>query len=421
MAVSAAETAVTGVGCVPEEGEQAGGTGQVMLSRRQILTGTTYAIGATLLFRQAAVRNQTPEPDLEAVTPAPATPSRRGGGGGGERTAVADAAPAPAEAPVAPPGDRRAVHRAQLSDRGQPHSVCKGAGGVLVVGMSADHEPMGWLTEDGTRWVEHTLATPAHAGAEVWGVAAHRDEFVAVGSTTERGTRHIGASGIVAGSDSQVTFLDHRESPTIWRTADCRRWAGRTLDHIVGPHAQLIAVASKGDQLVAVGRATDAGSARGTEGLAVVSDDGASWRRARLEGGGGLAEGMFTGVTRAGGTWFASSVTIDGGAVWTSADGRRWSMVPGSADRFRGIALQGIAGDDRRLLVAATSLVDPKPQYFASRDAGRTWRPATLDVAMLAGRDAQVGDLAVISGDVVVVGTHRGAPVLEGGELDASN
>jgi hypothetical protein len=28
-----------------------------------------------------------------------------------------------------------------------------------------------------------------------------------------------------------------------------------------------------------------------------------------------------------------------------------------------------------------------------------------------------VGDLTVIAGDVVVVGTHRGAPVLEGGEL----
>jgi hypothetical protein len=406
---------------VPEEGGQAGGTGQVMLSRRQILTGTTYAIGATLLFRHAAVRNQTPEPDLEAVTPTPATPPRRGGGAGGEGTVVADAAPPPAPAPAAPPADRRAIHRAQLSDRGQPHAVCRGAGGVLVIGMSADREPMGWLTQDGSQWVEHTLATPAHASAEVWGVAAHRDEFVAVGSTTERRTRHIGASGIVAGDDNQITFLDHRESPTIWRTADCRRWAGRTLDHIVGPHAQLIAVASADDQLVAVGSATASGTARGTEGLAVVSDDGSSWRRAHLEGGGRLAEGMFTGVTRAGGRWFATSVTIDGGAVWTSADGRRWSIVPGSVDMFRGIALQGIAGDDRRLLVAATSLLDPKPQYFASRDGGRTWRPTTLDVAMLTGRDAQVGDLAVISGDVVVVGTHRGVPVLEGGELDASN
>lgn len=407
---------------MPEEAEQAGGTGQVLLSRRQILTGTTYAIGATLLFRHAAVRDQTPEADLEAVTPPPAPPARPEGGRAGERTAVADVpAPAPAPARAAPEAGRRAVHRAQLSERGQPNSVCRGVHGVLVVGMSADREPMGWLTEDGSTWVEHTLATPQHASAEVWGVAAHRDEFVAVGSTSERRTRHIGASGIVPGADNQVTFLDQRDSPTIWRTADCRRWDGRTLDHIVGPHAQLIAVASDGDQLVAVGSATDVATARGTEGLAVVSDDGGSWRRASVEGGGRLAEGTFTGVTRAGGRWFASSVTIDGGAVWTSEDGRRWSMVPGSADMFRGIALQGIGGDRRRLLVAATSVVDPRPQYFASRDGGRTWRPTSLDVAMLAGRDAQVGDLAVISGDVVVVGTHRGVPVLEGGELDAPN
>jgi hypothetical protein len=413
---------------VPEDGEQADGERQLMLSRRQILTGTTYAIGATLLFRHAAVRDTGPEPDLERVAPGPAPAP------GPEPPAIG-APPAVVEAPEPTPLRRRrtqpepqtgrsggrAVHRAQLADRGKPHAVTKGAGGVLVVGMSDDREPMGWLTEDGSQWIEHTLATSAHATAEVWGVAAHREEFVAVGSTTERDRRRIGASGIVPGEDNQVTYVDQREAPTVWHTTDARRWQGRTLDHIVGPHAQLIAVASDGDRLVAVGSTTGMGSDRGTQGLVVVSDGGRVWRRGRLQGGGRLAEGMFTGVTYAGGRWYASSVALEGGAVWTSADGRRWSVVAGSSEMFRGIALQGIGGDDRRLLVAATSLTDPKPQYFASRNGGRTWRPTKLDVAMLAGRDALVGDLAVIAGDVVVVGTHRGAPVLEGGELDAAD
>lgn len=399
-----------------------------MLSRRQILTGTTYAIGATLLFRHVAVRDHTPEADLERVAPGPVPAGRPEPSPAGDPPAVVEAPePTPRRRqrtqtePETGRSGGRAVHRAQLSDHGKPHAVTKGAGGVLVVGMSDDREPIGWLTEDGSRWIEHTLATSAHATAEVWGVAAHRADFVAVGSTTERDRRRIGASGIVPGEDNQVTFVDQREAPTIWRTTDARRWEGRTLDHIVGPQAQLIAVASHADRLVAVGSATGMGSGRGTQGLVVVSDDGRAWRRGRLQGSARLAEGMFTGVTHAGGRWYACSVAVEGGAVWTSDDGRRWSVVAGSEDMFRGIALQGIGGDGRRLLVAATSLTDPKPQYFASRNGGRTWRPTKLDVAMLAGRDALVGDLAVIAGDVVVVGTHRGAPVLEGGELDAAD
>jgi hypothetical protein len=96
-------------------------------------------------------------------------------------------------------------------------------------------------------------------------------------------------------------------------------------------------------------------------------------------------------------------------------------VIPGSRRAFRGTVLQGIGSDGRRLLVAGASLVDPRPRYYVSRSRGKRWRTAALDVSMLAGPDALVGDLTVIAGDVVVVGTYRDAPVLEGGQLYAAN
>ena len=161
---------------------------------------------------------------------------------------------------------------------------------------------------------------------------------------------------------------------------------------------------------------------QGADGLILTSTDGTTWRRVDLGGESGLVEGSFTGVTvDADGRWYATSVDINGGAVWTSTDGRRWSVIPGSPRVFRGTALQGIGSDGRRLLVAGTSLIDPRPRYYVSRSGGRKWRKAALDVSMLAGPDALVADLTVIAGDVVVVGTHRDAPVLEGGQLFAAN
>lgn len=371
-----------------------------------MLTGTTYGIGATLLFHRPPGKRsdtppkagQTPKPATAAATPRRRKPRADGDGG----------------------TPRGAVHRARLSDHGHPRAVCKGHGGVLVVGMSADGEPLGWLTDDGSQWIEHTLEAPERGRAEVWGVAAHQDLFVAVGSTIERDERRIAASGIVSGADAQVTFTERRRTPTIWWTTDCARWSGQTLDDVVGPHAHLIAIACNGGRLVAVGSTLDEDGAQGAGGLVLTSTNGRTWRRGALDAGPTFVEGSFTAVAAAHDRWFATSVDIEGGTVWTSLDGRRWSPVPTSSAVFRGVTLQGIGIDRDRVVVAGTPLIDPRPRYFVSRDGGNTWKPAKLDVRMLAGPDALVGDLTVISGDVVVVGTHRGAPVLEGGDLLAA-
>ena len=402
---------------LPESDAPQRGGGQVLWSRRQILTGTSVGIGATLLFHHAANRVDMPpaqprppsrapdvaaEPDTSQVGPGP--------------TRVAPPSPAP-DTTTHDPDTPPAIHRAQLSDHGEPRSVARSDAGVLVIGMSADGDPLGWLTDDGTQWVEHTLGTPDRQTAEVWGVAPYAGDFVAVGATIERVDRRIAESGIVPAPDSKVTFVQRRRAPTVWRTSDCSEWTGQSFEEVVGPHADLIAVACDGSRLVAVGRTLDHDGAHGIRGLVLTSTDGATWRRADLGADGEMNEGSFTGVAAGHDGWYATSVDIDGGAVWRSPDGWRWSVVDGSRDAFRGITLQGIGVDRRRILVAGTALFEPEPRYFVSRTAGRTWRRAKLDVSLLAGPDAVVGDLTVIAGDVVVVGTHRGAPVLEGGEL----
>lgn len=400
-------------GGLPETGGPQRGGGQVLLSRRQILTGTSVGIGATLLFHHTA-RNRvdlpSPRPRTPPIAAAPEAARPSGGGRARSDPSTQDAAPVD---PAGPP----AIHRAQLADRGQPRAVAKSDAGVLVLGMSADGEPLGWLTDDGTQWVEHTLGTPERQTADVWGVAPYAGDFVAVGATIEREVRRIVEGGIVSGADTQVTFVERRRSPTVWRTSDCVRWSGQSFEDVVGPHADLIAVACDGSRLVAVGGALDSDGAQGTRGLILTSADGTTWRRADLGSAGELVEGTFTAVAVGEGVWYATSVDIDGGAVWRSADGWRWSVVEGSTGALRGISPQGIGVDGDRLLVAGTALFEPGPRYFVSRTGGRTWRKAKLDVSLLAGPDAVVGDLAVIAGDVVVVGTHRGAPVLEGGDL----
>lgn len=406
---------------LPDTGEQQSGGPQVLLSRRQILTGTTYGIGATLLFRHVS-RGRIDVPDGPARLPHPTVPARRRRNPDAAGDGRADVQTATHARQTRQTDEQRPIHRAQLSDRGQPRSVCRSDRGVLVVGQSSDGEPLGWLTDDGAQWIEHTLATPDRSITEVWGATGYDGHFVAVGSTTERAVRHVAESGIVPGVDAKVTFTERRRSPSIWWTTDCAKWTGQTFDDIVGPHAHLIAIASGKGRLVAVGSTLDSDGVQGARGLVLTSTDGAAWRQADLGAGADMAEGSFTGVAvDRDGRWYATSVDIAGGAVWTSPDGRRWSMIEASRRSLRGVALQGIGVDGRRLLVAGTSFSDPRPRYLVSHSGGRRWKRVTLDVSMLAGPEALVGDLAVISGDVVVVGTHRGAPVLEGGQLHAAD
>src|SRR5690606_22550231 len=178
-------------------------------------------------------------------------------------------------------------------------------------------------------------------------------------------------------------------------------------------HAQLVSVSCHTDLLVAVGSTLDADGVQGDGGLVLVSEDhGRSWRRCELPAQSALSEGSFTGITRTRGRWFATSTDIEGGAVWSSDDGRRWWPIGASARRFRGFSLQGIGARGGDVFVVATSLRDHRSHLFASTDRCRTWQDVRRRRLTLDGPDATVNDLSVLADDVVVVGTRQGAPLI---------
>lgn len=366
--------------------------GSPLVSRRQVLSSATYGLGVSLLFAR-------PLADVSAKAPAePAVGVGRAAQGSTRFDSM------------------------RLTGDGQPRSVCRGRQGVMVVGAADDGTPISWMNEGDVRWHERTLARPAAGEPEVWGVAAHGDRFIAVGSMLQTDAMSVSADSTAAGENAQVTFTSSRRRPTIWWTRDSLEWHGRMLDDVDEPHAQLIAVSCHADLLVAVGSTLDVDGVQGDGAFVLVSaDDGASWRRGDIAPRDvSLAEGSFTAVAELRGEWFATSTDIEGGAVWSSPDGLHWSTITGSAKQFRGVTLQGIGVHRGRTYLAGTALTDHTPRYFVSADRCRTWQALRPGPDVLTGGDTTVNDLTVMSDEVVVVGTHRGVPVIEGGVPDAA-
>jgi hypothetical protein len=301
-----------------------------------------------------------------------------------------------------------------LNGNGHPRSVCKGSRGVIVVGANDDGAPISWMNEGRVDWHQATLTRPTASRPEVWGVTADRDLFVAVGSMLQPATETASAR-----AEKVQVAATGRRRPAIWWTHDGLEWNGTALD--VGErHAHLISVACSARLMVAVGGTLDADGAQGDGAFALASaDGGVTWRLCDIAPRDArLSEGSFTGITRFGGTWLATSTDIEGGALWTSADGLRWSTIPGSGRQFRGVALRGLAAHGGRVYLAGTTLTDQSCRFLASTDGCRTWRPLRNGPTVLAGSHSTVTDLTVISGEVVVVGTKRGQPVIEGGKPD---
>jgi hypothetical protein len=364
-------------------------------SRRHVLASATYGLGATLLFRRPIV-------DVAAA-----------GGGRLARKSIAAETRSP----------RMADSAIRLAGDGQPRSVCMGHSRALVVGVRDDGEPVSWTKAGGSHWHAHTLDRPASGEPDVWGVAAHGRRFVAVGSMLQQQVRHVVADGSVPGDPATVTFTAGRRLPTVWWTADGVRWLGRMLGGVDEPHAQLISVSCNSERVVAVGSTLDADGAQASAALVLLSDDdGRTWRRGEIAPADAtLAEGSLTGVAVAGDRWFATSSDIEGGALWASDDGLRWSSVASSAKQFRGITLQGIGVRRGRFYLAGTTLTDQSPRYFTSTDGCRTWYRLRPGPRALTGADVTVNDLTAASNGVVVVGTLDGAPVIEGGTGDVGH
>lgn len=364
------------------------------MSRRDALTRATYGVAGLLLLR------------------APGTPDRL------TRTRVGrdpDAAPTASTAPVDAPAVAHDATR--LPGDAQPRGLCDGRSGVMVVGMTGTGDPVSWHSRDGRRWQTRRLPTPADGEAEVWGVAAHGVRYIAVGSVLQR--RAAPVLGGLAGDDAQtdVTFVATHRRPTVWWTDDTATWTPATVDDATATHAQLIAVSCDGRTLVAVGSTLDVDGVQGDGGLILSSHDGRTWRPGDLGPSASLPEGSFTGVAAAGQGWFATSSDMSGGAIWSSSDGLRWSVVVPTRHQFAGMTLQGLGVHGRHVHVVATRLADHTIRYYTSSDGCRTWR--RLGPRVRANRQASaavtVTDLTVIDDEIVVVGTQGTAPVIEGG------
>lgn len=367
--------------CVEHEDDRADRRRDRALSRRELLVRGTYGVGGMLVASSA--------------------------------TALARPVAAAAATPATAPGSGTM----RLSGSAQPRSICSGRTATMVVGETDTGQAVSWHSRNGRRWDERRLPPPAAGEPDVWGVAAHGDRFVAVGSLLWQQATRVRPDRAGGSAPSEVTFTSARRRPAVWWTGDGVTWSGETLDGVGATHAQLIAVSCHTDLLVAVGSTLDADGAQGDGGLVLVSVDGHSWERGEIAGadGGALPEGSLTGVTAAGDRWYAISSDMAGGAVWTSADGRRWAPIEGSRAEFAGMTLQGITVRGRRIIVAGTRLDDHRSSYHASTDGCRTWltrRPRTRAQDHI---DTTVTDLTVVDDRLVIVGTRGEAPVIEGG------
>jgi hypothetical protein len=107
--------------------------------------------------------------------------------------------------------------------------------------------------------------------------------------------------------------------------------------------------------------------------------------------------------------------------VWASSDGHRWSVLSRSRRQFAGMTLQGLGVRGRHVHVAATRLADHTTRYFTSSDGCRTWRRLRPRIGGAHVSNGAVSDLAVLDGQVVVVGTVDTAPIIEGGIADVGH
>jgi hypothetical protein len=188
--------------------------------------------------------------------------------------------------------------------------------------------------------------------------------------------------------------------PTLWRSTDGLAWR-RLADSPAfagtgGPYGwfdSIAGVAPGRTGLVAVG-ATNEGDMSAFDAEAWTSPDGVSWQRAVVSGakdaamndvapgpGGFVAVGI-DGHT-SGGTQMVGS---RGAAVWTSADGKRWTRLPTEADFAGAEMTRVIAGPSGYLAVGrdmpAASVRQstwPGPPIWISAD-GTHWERVVADI-----------------------------------------
>ncbi len=185
-----------------------------------------------------------------------------------------------------------------------------------------------------------------------------------------------------------------------------------TADSSRGITQALGRVTSAGDEIVAVGSQAGARIARAQ--FFVSPNDGRSWAMGTVRSAGGGVPPPGHGaifVAGGGGAW----VGLGPGSIWTSPDGRTWTLAPGTGmPLLRGDQISGVARTASGFIAVGANVpgndrARSTPLIFLSAN-GITWErldAARLGLAASGGRDQDIryvavaGKLILIAGDVV--------------------
>jgi hypothetical protein len=244
-----------------------------------------------------------------------------------------------------------AVHPERTVD-----AIAADAGRVVALGSGNGRAAL-WASPDGSRWSRATLPASTDPGAQRLVDAVHGGAgWLAVGGTGSR--------------------------PLVLTSGDAGSWAAAPVGKAFDGHVAPSAATASGSAYVV------AGTEDGTTAAAWTSPDLKTWTRARNAGKGDLDGGRDApkwmsdvaagpnGFVAVGGQTVSKTTRP---ALWTSPDGRRWTLSP-SAPALPPGTTQGSLTKvvTRGDVLLATGVAGAYVFAAISADGGHTWQPAAL-------------------------------------------
>jgi len=254
-------------------------------------------------------------------------------------------------------------------------SVTAGGPGPVAVGWEwrdNNADAAVWTSVDGT----------------VWSPVPRNDEVLGGSGEQWMGSVTGGGPGLVAVGWESSAGSAHA---AVWTSTDGFNWT--RVPHIErtfgGPGEQWMAsVTAGGPGLVAAGREQVAGD---SDAAIWTSIDGFDWSRVDdIESVlGGPGQQGIEGLTARGSglvaVGFDEHENIDGGAVWTSADGSVWSRSPHDDTLLGSARLTSVAATDSVLIAVGNSAANRLRELIIASTDGITWSTVVLDERLASG------------------------------------
>jgi hypothetical protein len=209
-------------------------------------------------------------------------------------------------------GQNWSIHPMGTTEFTFPVSVtARSGGGAVAVGRSGPR-PAAWTSTDGVAWHERPVPTPE--GSDV----------------PERMTSVVATDrGYVAGGSAGPELFDR--DARFWTSVDGVEWQSVVDDAAAFANAEVRAITTFGDGLVAVGVVGPA--QQPSAAVAWTSADGSTWTRVDDPA---LSDGIAVSVVPApfgGLVAVGSDLDRREAVAWTSSDGRTWARAPAEASR----------------------------------------------------------------------------------------